>query len=137
MKNWTLDTSIKWKDRKDITNLVFLVSEWCKNNLESSKELPMIWTDWEINLEKYGHYDLDDNEITIYPKTSDDVRDIIDTVIHEWVHFLQDNKILLESLERYKYAIDLNPNEIEAEKIAKQNTKKCWKDIRNNPVKLY
>ena len=137
MKNWTLDTSIKWKDRKDITNLVFLVSEWCKNNLESSKELPMIWTDWEINLEKYGHYDLDDNEITIYPKTSDDVRDIIDTVIHEWVHFLQDNKILLESLERYKYAIDLNPNEIETEKIAKQNTKKCWKDIRNNPVKLY
>ena len=78
----------------------------------------------------------DDNEITIYPKTSDDVRDIIDTVIHEWVHFLQDNKILLESIEKYKYAIDLNPHEIEAKKIAKKNTKKCWKDIKEEKVNI-
>jgi len=133
--NWRLNTSLKWKRRDDITNLVFLVSEWCKNNLSSNKEMPIIWVDFDSS-RIYGEYQIDENEIFIYPKRHKNIKDIIDTTIHEWVHFLQDKKGLLNSLEVYKFSNNLNPNEIEAIEIAEENINKCWKDIKQGKVNI-
>lgn len=136
MKNdWTLNTPIKWKRKKDIANLVFLVSEWCKNNLSYKSEMPIVWVDWNKS-DIYGEYEIDDNEIIVYSRVHEKIEDLIDTTIHEWAHFLQDKKRLLRSLKTYKFSNDLNPNEIEAIKVAEENISKCWEDIRNNRVKL-
>jgi len=134
MKKWRLNTRLKSKKKKDIANLVFLVSSWCNDNLSSKKHAPMIWVDWEKS-PIYGEYVIDDNEIVIYGKTNKNVRDLIDTTIHEWAHFLQDKKNLLKSLK--KFDDDSNPNEIEAIELAEKWVKKCWKDIKNGKVHLY
>ncbi len=135
MRDWRLNTSLKWKRKKDITDLVFLVSEWCHKNLQSNKETPMIWVDWS-NSKLCGEYQIDENEIFIYGKQHKSVKDIIDTTIHEWVHFLQDKKGLLRSLEVYKFSSNLNPNELEAISIAKKNINKCWKGIKSKKVNI-
>ena len=59
-------------------------------------------------------------------------KDIIDTTIHEWVHFLQDTEELIDIIERYKYFKSADPKELEAIKLAKKNTKKCLNDIYIN-----
>lgn len=134
-KKWRLNTKIKWKRHNDITNFVFLASEWCKINLKSNKELPMVWVDWDKN-KIFGEYTLEDNEIIVYPKRNINIRDLIDTVIHEWTHFLQDNKELEKSLKKYKFAVDLNPYEKEAVEMANRWVEKCWKDIKEGKVNI-
>ena len=90
MKNdWALDTTLKYKRKKDIANLVFMVSEWCKNNLTYKKNMPIVWVDWNKS-DIYGEYEIDENEIIVYSSFHKTVKDLIDTTIHEWAHFLQD-----------------------------------------------
>ena len=131
-KEWNKETSLKWKRRRDVERLVFTVANWCMLNLPSNEKLPKVWIDWKRQNRCYGEYDDPDNEIIVYPLIHKKVKDIIDTTIHEWIHFLQDTEEVIDSAKRYKYFKDANPKEIEAIKIAEKNTKKCLKDIYRN-----
>ena len=95
----------------------------------------MVWVDWDQE-QIFGEYTLEENEIIVYPKRNINVRDLIDTVIHEWTHFLQDNKKLEKSLKKYKFAVDLNPYEKEAVEAANKWVEKCWKDIKEGKVNI-
>ena len=128
-KDWKLNTSLKWKRRKDIESLVFDVANWCMNNLSSNEKLPKIWIDWKRQNRCYGEYDYTDNEIIVYPLIHEKVEDIIDTTIHEWIHFLQDTKEIIDSIKRYKHFKSANPKELEAIELAKKYTKKYWNNI--------
>lgn len=128
-KNWNRKTTLKWKRKSDIEKLIFTVANWCMRKLKSDEKLPKLWIDWKNNPKCFGEYCYTDNNITVYPKIHETVNDIIDTVIHEWVHFLQDNSEIIENRERYKYYKSKNPSELEAIKLAKKYTKVCFKDI--------
>lgn len=127
-KKWTKNTTLKYKRKKDIESLVFAAIDWCKNNLKSNKKLPMIWIDWAVQKRCYGEYCFTDNEIIIYPKIHTHVKDIVDTAIHEWVHFLQGEKAYDDS-EKYKFYKSKNPTELEAIELANKYTNKCIKEI--------
>lgn len=131
-KEWNKETSLKWKRRRDVEQLVFTVANWCMLNLPSNEKLPKVWIDWKRQKRCYGEYDYTDNEIIVYPLIHKKVKDIIDTTIHEWIHFLQDTEELIDSIERYKYFKSADPKELEAIKMAEKNTKKCLKDIYRN-----
>lgn len=128
LKEWHKNTPLRWKRRKDIESLVFDVSNWCMNNLLSNEKLPKVWIDWKRQKRCYGEYDYTDNEIIVYPLIHEKVEDIIDTTIHEWIHFLQDTKELIDSIKRYKFYKSANPKELEAVELAKKYTKKYLKD---------
>lgn len=128
-KEWNKETPLRWKRRKDVEQLVFTVANWCMHHLPSNEKLPKVWVDWKRQNRCYGEYDYTDNEIIVYPLIHEKVKDIIDTTIHEWVHFLQDTDEIIDSIKRYKHYKDANPKELEAIKMAKKNTKKCLKDI--------
>ena len=98
-------------------------------NLPSKEKLPKLWVDWERQHRCYGEYDYTDNKIIVYPLIHETVKDIIDTIIHEWIHFLQDTEEIIESIERYKYFKSANPKELEAINLAKKYTKECLRDI--------
>ena len=114
MKDWELNTTTKWKRHDDVNMFIFAVTDWCKRNIRSDKKYPIIWIDWHQK-NHFGDYCWTDNEITIYPKKSETVEDIIDTVIHEWVHWTQ-----------------IECNERMANDIAKQMTPKCWANLTDN-----
>ena len=127
-KEWHKNTSLRWKRRKDIESLVFDVAKWCMHNLPSNEKLPKVWTDWKRQNRCYGEYDYTDNEITVYPLIHEKVEDIIDTTIHEWIHFLQDTEEIIEKEKTYKFYKSANPIELEAVELAKKYTKKYLKE---------
>ena len=127
-KEWHKNTSLRWKRRKDIESLVFDVANWCMNNLSSNEKLPKVWIDWKRQKRCYGEYDYTDNEIIVYPLINEKVEDIIDTTIHEWIHFLQDTEEIIDSIKRYKYFKSANPKELEAVELAKKYTKRYLKE---------
>lgn len=128
LKEWHKNTPLRWKRKKDIESLVFDVANWCMNNLSSNKKLPKVWIDWKRQRRCYGEYDYTDNEITVYPLIHERVKDIIDTTIHEWIHFLQDTEEVIDSIKRYEFYKSANPIEVEAIKLAKKYTKKYLKE---------
>lgn len=127
-KEWHKDTTLRWKRRRDVESLVFDVANWCMHNLPSNEKLPKVWTDWKRQNRCYGEYDYTDNKIIVYPLIHEKVEDIIDTTIHEWIHFLQDNNEIIEKEERYKFYKSANPIELEAVELAKKYTKKYLKE---------
>lgn len=129
IKEWNKETPLRWKRRKDVENLVFDVANWCMNNLSSNEKLPKVWVDWKRQNRCYGEYDYTDNEIIVYPLIHKKVEEIIDTTIHEWIHFLQDTEEIIDSIQRYKHYKDANPKELEAVKLAKKYTKKYLSNI--------
>lgn len=127
-KGWHRDTPLRWKRKRDVESLVFDVANWCMNNLSSNEKLPKVWADWKRQNRCYGEYDYTDNEITVYPLIHENVKDIIDTTIHEWIHFLQDNNEIIEKEEKYKFYKSANPIELEAVELAKKYTKRYLKE---------
>lgn len=128
IKEWNKETSLRWKRRRDVESLVFDVARWCTNNLSSNEKLPKVWVDWKRQKRCYGEYDYADNEIIVYPLIHEKVEDIIDTTIHEWIHFLQDTEEIIDSIKRYKHYKDANPKELEAVELAKKYTKSYLKE---------
>jgi len=103
--------------RKDITLMV----KWCKIKFGESE-----FIDEELKIrirkgkDKYGVYqgiyDGPINTMIINPRGS--LINICDTVIHEYIHYLQDMWVYNELLEEYGY--EDHPQEIEAETIAEK-----------------
>lgn len=128
LNEWNKNTPLRWKRRKDIESLVFDVANWCMHNLPSDEKLPKVWVDWKRQKRCYGEYDYTDNKIMVYPLIHERVEDIIDTTIHEWIHFLQDNNEIIEKEEKYKFYKSANPIELEAVELAKKYTKRYLKE---------
>ncbi len=128
MKDWKLDTTLKWKRHKDVNSLIFKASDWCSENINSliDKEFPAVWIVRD-RANSCGEYCWTDNIITIYPKNNKTVEDVVDTVIHEWIHWSQDGA----DLEMYKYDNGLDPKENDAIENARIMTPMCWRNLCN------
>jgi len=112
------------------------VLNWCCENLGWSKfhnELPFIDIDDSSNdWNMMGEYDSFDNNIIIYKKYIHSIDDLINTVIHEYSHFLQsptwytryaNNMTIIE------VAAGEHPYEIQAEEMAHTHSPKCKEQL--------
>jgi len=109
------------------------VLNWCWDNLGSSKfqsyKKPDIIYDW-VASDLVGEWVSSDNEIIVYVNEIDSLKEFIQTIIHEYVHYLQSPIWYSRHWNRkpnQKY-FD-HPYEAEAEGVAVEYWKVCKKDI--------
>lgn len=110
------------------------ILEWCIKTYGKSKfnkQLPAI----EFRKPDYytegcmAFYDDIESVIFVDKTQNDNIQELTNSIIHEYVHYKQNMKhyqILSMYLPDHK-----NPMEIEANKIANKDTKKCIKELFN------
>ena len=109
------------------------VLNWCWDNLGSSKfqsyKKPDIIYDW-VASDLVGEWISTNNEIIVYVNEIDNLKEFIQTIIHEYVHYLQSPIWYSRHWNRkpnQKY-FD-HPYEAEAEEVAVTYWKVCKKEI--------
>jgi hypothetical protein len=134
-----LKTSTKTISLQEKREIVKKTIEWCKTNLgvynrrrnkfkysirvQSKKDIN------KIGCEAMGQFECKTNTLTIYHNNNETVKDLVQTTIHEYTHYLQ--PISTYYRKYYKiYDYYSNPFEIEAFKNEKKYYKKCWKSIK-------
>lgn len=132
MCKYTLYTRIKGKRKKIVSEIIEEAFNWCINkwgaSTSSSDEL-WLSISWQKN-DTLGLYDIDENEIIVYVKPHLNIRDLIDTVIHEFTHYRQPMYKYSDILKKTGY--NNHPLEVEAREKAKTYRKECWQEIKNN-----
>lgn len=126
-----LKTPLTELERKDILRVTSMAMSWCRkymgiNNRKSY--LPIYHITAQTDGDSIvGDYDHIENEITIYYKNIDSVRELIATCIHEWQHQLQPCR---SKYHKFKGSYNKHPMEIEAFTAEKLHLTTCWKGIR-------
>lgn len=126
-----LNTKVQGLGRAPAVSITNMALRWCKRNLgvNKRKKFEPIWSVVKGYDTDCGAYDADDNEIWIYWDQCEDVRELIQTCIHEWTHQLQPIRT-----KYYKYpgSYSKNPYEREARRNEDKYTKECWTHIKQN-----
>lgn len=106
-----------------------LVLDWCVNEYGHSKNVTHGLLKYRVNnrVSARGLFYPEVVLIEINCKNHQSLIDFIHTIIHEYQHYLQDQSIY------DKHSIDFdddnNPYEIEADRIAKRDKRKCMRKI--------
>ena len=135
MKKFNLYTPVKYQRRKRINKIIYLTIDWCINKWginsehEDILDIDIVYQRDCTNSETRGAYNSEMNEIEIFVFNNNNVRMLIDTVIHEFIHQKQDMSNYHTLLKKNGYGN--HPLEIEADEIAKKYRKECWYSIRN------
>jgi len=126
------------KYRKPTRSDAVKIYRWCMNEYGRSKingsypELIFRKPDY-LTEDCYGEYDSISNTLFISKTENIHLIDLIDTIIHEWIHYLQPIRSHLRTMRSEKRLHEAfnnkDPLEIEAQKIAKRDKKKCFLQI--------
>lgn len=118
-----------------IEKLNNLIVDWCILTFGIRKYCPNI-SITNVKDRKdpsYASYDIDRHqpEIIINITTTINVQNLIDSVIHEYGHYLETN--FAKRYEKYgkKYDYEHHPLEIKACKFAKKYRRKCFQEIKS------
>lgn len=131
MKRIYLNTRIDAMPRKEVARIGNMVFNWCRRNMgiNNRKHYTPKWyfSRWNDNPKVCGEYDDETNEIFVYYKNLTDVRELVQTIIHEWQHQLQP---LRTQYFKYKGPYNKNPFEIEAQYAETIYTRPLWETVK-------
>jgi hypothetical protein len=124
---------MKIADAEKIANVVL---DWCIAEFGMSafhKELPLIYveygSDWNVYRKTpFGMYDKDENIIFIFTKRHHNVKQLVNTVLHEYKHFLQSPTWMERYIAKYGCGYK-NPYEVQAEEFGWFFCDRCMKDL--------
>jgi hypothetical protein len=105
--------------------------DWCLDTYGFSKHHDDVpWLDFsdDDELGFMGEYSADDNALTIYPNHINTYDDLIETMIHEYQHYLQ-SPTWFERYYNMGHDYKTHPYEVQAETIAKRDKKICSKSL--------
>lgn len=123
----------KLKNKKEVTRKDILhMLDWCKNNLGKSKyfSIRKLKLRMDHHMNYLGQFDISKNTIYLNPSRHKNKIELAETIIHEYVHFLQNPKEY-DKLFRYDYKDYYDhPHEREAETIALKLGRKCIKELK-------
>ncbi len=104
--------------------------DWCLDTYGFSKHHDDVpWLDFsEDDLGMMGEYIADDNSLIIYPKHINTYDELIETIIHEYQHYLQ-SPTWMERYYNMGYEYNTHPYEVQAEDIAKRDKNLCKKSL--------
>jgi hypothetical protein len=127
---WNLNSALN--ERKDVVRIGRMAETWCRNHmgLNNKKQLQIIVSYWKSfdGDTDMGEYDPQDHAIYIYYNNIDNVKELLQTIIHEWAHSLQP---LTSKWKEYNdVAYSRNPFEREAYK-AEALYSELWKSIKH------
>lgn len=114
-------------DKKDILLIADAALSWCIDKWGNKCKFENITIEVK-KMKMLGKYDFEYGHIII-SENHKNLIDIVDTVIHEFIHSTQDPYKYYKAQKKYKY--DENPFEIEAYNKADKWKTKCLKDIIN------
>jgi hypothetical protein len=95
---------------------------------KSAKRVPTLSIVKRGRSRKYGQYDVNNNHIEIHYNICGTVQMVIQTIIHEYTHYMQNLRHYQVLYSKFGY--DNHPQEIEARKNEKLYSP-CWKEIKN------
>ncbi len=111
---------------------------WCKRTYGKSqfkKTYPILkFHQKPFEKDDYGEYISDDNIIYVYGETHNSFIDFINTIIHEYVHYLQDPIMYQRYFKKHKKSYDSHPYEIKAQDISWKDQRQC---LRETFLKTY
>ena len=117
--------------RRELGRISHMTITWCKKNLGINQRKaykPLFFLSSMVDDgQTCGDYDDIENEITIYYKNIEDVRELVSTVIHEWTHQLQPCR---SKYKKWKGSYHKNPLEVEAYAAEALYLSPCWRDIK-------
>ena len=127
-----LSTKIRSLGREPTVRIANMALRWCRRNIgiNPRKHWLPAWYVIKSPLDDNvcGEYDCYDNEVFIYWDKCDDVRELINTCIHEWTHQMQPIRT-----KYYKYPGSYSRNQYERQ--ARYNEMKytpvVWKLLKN------
>jgi len=129
-----LSTKLDQMDRKTMREVVKLTTKYCVDTFGINNRKK---TEFVVSICKqrsgetaYGQYCPYDNKITIYYDNCPTIKHMVQTVIHEYAHYMQPIKSSYNKLLK-EYGYDDHPMEIEAREIEKEYYKDCWNKIKN------
>lgn len=135
-----LKTTPTIKEAREIAKLTF---NWCTENLgikegQENVKLRMFRTTFNPAYENYrGQFFSKTLTVVVYLENISSIKELIDTIIHEYRHYLQGNRFRynnsMHSLSYWHYV--RLPAEKDANKCARKNYSKCWKFIKPRIVK--
>ena len=122
-------TDFKVRDLKiPKRRFVIIVLQWCSEHLETTKHRYDLKIHYYPNKKFGGKFQSFNKQIIIYIHPYLRLEDLVDIVIHEYVHHLQFSTVSTEQ-EYNKKLVEVgywdNPYEVEARKLAQQHKKKC------------
>jgi len=122
--------------KKEFEDIGEKVIDWCIDEFGLSKHYEHYpYIEIDIDEEDYslmGEFIGDNNEIIIYLNAMNNIDDFINTIIHEYIHYMQSpswytrylNNLTLNEVIKNKH-----PYEIQAEQIATTNYIECKNNI--------
>jgi beta-lactamase regulating signal transducer with metallopeptidase domain len=114
---------------------VKMVVEWCHNNLKNpNTKKPTVTVKYNQNKKVHGVYDPSTHCILIYINTHNTIRELTNTVIHEYIHARQKDRAFNRLYKEHNNTVGYwnNPFEIESRKISKKKEEECIKYITSN-----
>lgn len=126
---WTLNSVIN--NRADAVRIGRMAETWCRNHMgENNKKrlgiITVYWKGWK-GFETMGDYDPEDHCIAIYWNNISNVKELLQTIIHEWTHSLQ--PLTSKWSEYNSHAYHKNPYEKEAY-ASEVMYSQLWKSIK-------
>jgi Zn-dependent peptidase ImmA (M78 family) len=127
-----LNTRVENLDRATLREVVKYATQYCTDTFGTrKKKVP-----FSVSIVKqrsgepaYGQYCPYDNKLFIYHNNCPTVKLVIQTVIHEYTHYLQPVKTKYHKLMDI-YGYDDHPMEIEARDMEQEHYKDCWNYIK-------
>ena len=115
---------------RQIRSIVCETIRWCETNLgtKSKRVNYCVRTLGKRYSPAYGVYDYSNRTITVFRNYSPTVKSVVQSVLHEYAHYLQNLRWYDNVLSKVGY--DKHPQEVEARKIENLYSI-CWNDIKN------
>jgi len=115
---------------RQIRSIVCETIRWCETNLgtKSFKVSYCVRTRGEKYSPVSGIYDYGNRTIKVFRNYSPTVKSVVQVVLHEYAHYLQNLRWYNNVLSKVGY--ENHPQEIEAREMENLYSK-CWNDIKN------
>jgi len=121
--------------RKRAEMIALRVIDWCSKEYGWSeyhrKKSVLLEIQYQSDTHKgtYGEFDREEIMIYVFTRTNRSVRCLVNTVIHEYQHYLQCPQWVSRYIEKYGDGWK-NPYEYKAETVADSDTKKCMMELK-------
>ena len=128
-----LSTSLESLNRSELLKLNKCLIMACTEVFGSSNTL--VRTTNQNSPYYKGYFDIEDNRILIFRSNIKDIREYVETFIHEWTHSRQKNISKMYCKMDSKFGYNKNPFEIEAIRNEKKFRPEVW-NITKNLIKI-
>jgi len=116
------------------SKFINMVNDWCYTNIKSNNPKPTIEVKYYANKKNSGVYYTNGNSMVVYIHKTSQLIDIVNTVVHEYIHSTQKCKGFDRLYHQYTKEKGYweNPYEVECREGSEKYQYQCLKDLTTN-----